>query len=89
MRKTALRRVSKKRAKEARVYTKLRKEFLLDNPSCEFPECWDWATDIHHSAGRGKNYLNTSTWMGLCRKHHQYVENNKRWSRENGYITYR
>ena len=45
------------------------------------------STEIHHVNGRnGSNYLDTSTWMAVCRESHERIENNKSWARDNGYL---
>lgn len=79
MKRTPLRRVSKKKAKDNRLYTQLRKTFLGLNPYCQAnlpPEtvfCTHYATECHHVFKRGK-YLNvTSTWLALCRNCHQWI----------------
>src|SRR5690348_10723230 len=69
-----IRQYSKKRSKENRKYTALRKQFLSDHPTCEFPGCEREATDVHHERGRGKYFLDQSTWKALCREHHNHVE---------------
>jgi len=68
--------VSTKKQSEDKVYTKLRRDYLLQHPFCQaaLPECSKIATDIHHKAGRGKYYLITTTWIGLCRSCHQWAE---------------
>jgi hypothetical protein len=65
---------SKKRAKVNRRYGKERKEFLKENPVCEYPECNKESTDVHHSRGRGAYFLDVKTWKALCREHHQRIE---------------
>lgn len=73
-RKTPLRRVSKKRKKEARVYAVRRKAFLASHPFCWFDFCPNASRDVHHKKGRlGGNYLNEDTWMAVCRKHHNWI----------------
>lgn len=68
-----MRAVSKKRAREQRIYTKLRAEHLEANPWCVWPlGCGQPATEIHHRRGRvGALYLATEHWSGLCHSHHQ------------------
>jgi hypothetical protein len=44
------------------------------------------ATDIHHVHKRGRNYLNTDTWMAVCREMHQAIHNSPAWARENGLL---
>jgi hypothetical protein len=84
-RKTPLRRVSQKRAKEAKEYMKLRKEFLEKLPICEV--CTKRkATDVHHKDKRGKNYLEVDTWLSVCRKCHTNIHENPSWARANNYL---
>lgn len=32
------------------------------------------ATDIHHKRGRGRYYLDTTTWLAVCRACHMHIE---------------
>ena len=90
MKKTPVRRVSKKRQRELREYAKLRKNYLEENPQCAV--CGERkAQDIHHMgvAGgvkRGSNLNNMDTWLGVCRPCHNHIEMNKTWAREEGYL---
>lgn len=90
MKRTPLRRVSKKRQKDLREYGKLRKEYIAGHPVCEVCGTRK-TTDIHHKgvAGgvkRGSNLNNTDTWIGVCRACHTDIEMNKTWAREKGYL---
>jgi len=78
MRKTPLRRVSKKRSKELAEYRKLKKQYLAEHPYCEVCEAEGWprrrATDIHHVHGRsGGAYLNPDTWLAVSRLAHDRI----------------
>lgn len=45
------------------------------------------ATDIHHCHGRrGKNYLDETTWLAVCREQHQRIHQNPSWAREMGFL---
>ena len=56
-----------KRAKDNKTYTKLRKEYLAENPKCWW--CGFPATDIHHKLGRvGKLLNDVKNWIGLMPK---------------------
>ena len=81
-----LRRVSKKHARELVTYRALRLAYLEEHPVCEMPACHQHATTIHHKKKRGKYLNRVDFFMGLCMIHHQVVENNKAWSRAEGYI---
>jgi len=73
-----LNKVSARKASEDKVYTKLRRDFLLQKPFCEarLPECTVKGTDIHHTYfgnDRSKYYLITSTWKTVCRSCHNQI----------------
>ncbi len=78
--------MSDKRRKESRIYSKLRKEFLENNPYCQFGICHVAATDIHHTMLRGKNYLNVESFMALCREHHSFIHAHPNKAREMGLL---
>ena len=67
--------ISRKRAREARLYTLLRKEFLAARPLCESPwPCGNRATEVHHAAGRrGERLCQVENFRALCRSCHQRV----------------
>ncbi len=83
---------SKKRASQDRVYSKLRKDYLQNNPTCQINVlnvCTTQSTDIHHSyagANRSKYYLITPTWFSCCRACHDHVHANPQWARDKGYL---
>jgi len=67
---------SPKRVKLDGEYSKLRVAFLYSNSICQanLPGCGVHATDVHHSKGRGKYYLDVNTWKALCRSCHSWLE---------------
>jgi hypothetical protein len=70
-------RFSKKREKENRKYSTLRKRFLEEGDECEakLPGCTFFATELHHPAGRvGKNLLEVKKCKKVCRNCHQRIE---------------
>jgi hypothetical protein len=74
-----IRKVSRKRQRENKKYSTLRKQFLSDNPECvaELEGCTGVATEVHHSVGRvGENLLNVGTWKSVCRNCHRTIEDN-------------
>lgn len=84
-RKTPLKRVSKRRSKEMKEYSILRKEFLTNLPMCEV--CMKAnATDVHHKAGRGKHYLDVESWLSTCRTCHDKIHKEPAWAREKGFL---
>lgn len=86
-RRIPIRKYSKKRSKDNRSYSALRKEFLSEHPECEarLKMCRGEATDIHHMAGRvGDNLLDTDTWLAVCRPCHLWIEAHPEQSKELG-----
>lgn len=85
MKRTPLRKVSKKRAKEMKTYSALRKHFLSDHPTCAvFP--YRRSKDVHHMAKRGINYLNTKTWLAVSREGHEFIHKNPSKARAEGWL---
>jgi hypothetical protein len=82
---------SAKRAKDDRVYLKLRSEYLTNNPYCQarLSNCTYTATEIHHKhsgTDRNKYYLITPTWMGVCRNCHNEIHDNPKRAKELGFL---
>ncbi len=91
MKRTALRKMSRSKAREHRKYI-LAKARALPGKVCEFPgsTCTNQADDIHHSNRRSGKMLNDQKfWWFLCRAHHRWVEDNKKEARKMGLITYK
>lgn len=86
-RKKRLSPVGRLRRLEQQLYQQKRRKFLLEHPVCEFPGCFDRSFDIHHMQGRaGRNYLNTSTWMAVDRKHHNWIHRHPNQARALGLL---
>lgn len=73
--------VSDKRKPLDQLYSKLRKQFLdqPENSTCKakLHVCTHHTGQdltIHHMRGRGKYYLDTTTWVSLCLSCHRWVE---------------
>lgn len=82
---------SPKRAVLDQLYSVSRQQFLSRNPFCSarLEGCTTHATDIHHKAGRSKNYLDVLTWLAVCRSCHQWIELNPAKAKELGFSTSR
>ncbi len=99
MRKTPLRKVSKKKATEQAIYRQLKNEALSSQPLCEFPTlysngyepgCVNRATQVHHAKGQQGALLNDKRyWWLLCMEHHRWVEDHKNEARKMGLILYK
>ena len=85
-RKTPLRKVSSKAAKDMRRYSLRRKRFLELNPICQWALCFNKSTDVHHVKGRGKNLLAEESWKALCRRCHDWLHRNGRLARKLGWL---
>ena len=86
MKRSPLRRVSKKRAVQNRTYTKIREEFLADNPKCGVCEIKK-STQIHHRRGRFGDRLNdTAYFMAICFDCHNKIHLNPSWAYAKDYL---
>lgn len=76
-----MKRMSSKRRMERLIYNRLATEHLAETPYCQC--CWLlWpdqviaahaARECHHSKGRGKFYLDKTTFRSACVKAHHYI----------------
>jgi hypothetical protein len=71
--------ISKKLAREQRKYSGpggTREQHLSEHPICQLKlqVCTGKATQIHHSARRGKNLNNKETFLSACAECHDFVE---------------
>jgi hypothetical protein len=71
-----MRPVSLQRARELRLYKRLRVKFLDGHPWCEFPGgCNRPTAVVHHRRGRDGARLNdVSWWAASCIEHNDYAE---------------
>lgn len=86
LRRTPIRRISKKKARQLAEYARKRAEFMAKRPTCE--KCHTRAsTECHHKAGRtGSNYLDVSTWAALCGRCHRDIHNRPGQARAAGWL---
>lgn len=88
--RSRIRKRSLRHAEKDRLYNKLCRRFKQVHPRCQFfsgaMKCTDPTKDVHHTCGRGPYLNDTSTWMAVCRHHHQYIHDNPRWSSEMTFI---
>lgn len=86
-RRTPLPKVSAKREKLNRVYSKKRKQFFKEGDMCEagLPGCTIEATDLHHPAGRmGNRLIEVERCKKVCRSCHRKLEEDPRLAKELG-----
>ena len=68
--------VSDKKLIELKEYRKKRDAFMKGK-LCEFPDCKEKATDLHHAKGRTGSLLTDERhFKALCRSHHRWIEEN-------------
>lgn len=84
--RTPLAKESDKRKSEKVEYAEKRKAYLAVHPFCQFKGCMKLASEIHHRAKRGSNYLDASTFMAICRNHHRFLHDNPNEAREMGLL---
>lgn len=83
---TPLRRVSTRRARELRLYSKKRREFLARFKWCQM--CDDVPpSDVHHRCGRvGAKLNDESQWFALCRRCHDLIHSRPSEARAKGWL---
>lgn len=87
MKRTPLRKVSKKRQALLVTYRRLKKDYITENNVCEC--CADsLACDIHHKlpVGRGGKLCDTTIFMAVCRQCHDWIHTNPKEAKEKGYL---
>lgn len=80
--------VSRKRAAQQRVYSKLRAAFLAEHPRCQWPGGCAWpATTVQHLRGRSGERLNDTTWWAAsCWPHNAWAEEHTGAALEMGWL---
>lgn len=85
MKRKHIRRVSKKRAKDLREYSKLSNQYLSEHPACEI--CGVHGDlQLHHKKGRGIYLCATEYFMAVCFWCHKKVENERAWAMKQRYL---
>lgn len=76
----------KKKKQKKKEYSQAREVYLRANPICKMCET-EFATEVHHSAGRIQDLLlDERYWFPLCLECHRYVHDHPKWAYENGYM---
>lgn len=81
-------RLSKKRAKQNRLYLKLRKKFLEENYLCQagLEGCRTVSSTIHHQKGRiGGELTNVENFLACCMSCHDIIHNEPKLALKNGF----
>lgn len=79
-----IRRVSKKRAQELRIYQYLYKAYLELNAKCEV--CGDPSEAVHHKRGRGIHLNKIEFFLSCCNLCHDRIHRSPAWARSQGFL---
>lgn len=91
LKRSPLRRVSKRRAAQLKAYFGERKLFLAERPFCQVCHSRNrnsaLATDIHHMNKRNNaRLLVIDDWLAVCRCCHDYIHAHPAWARSMGFL---
>jgi hypothetical protein len=96
LKRSPIRKVSKKHAKELRTYSTKRKAFLETHPHCAAgpvvasvkgaPECQGLSNQIHHMERRGPKLNDETTWLAVCPVCHHWIETHANLARDLGLL---
>jgi hypothetical protein len=66
---------SDKKIEDDKVYSKLRKEYLIENPICQIRLqcCTFTATEIHHTESRGIRINKVESFLSSCPECHRFL----------------
>ena len=85
LRKTPLRRISKKRAAQRRVYNTRGRAYLRSHPVCEVCKK-EPSSQIHHRARcHGRLLTQEENFMAVCITCHRHITDHGQWAKELGY----
>lgn len=83
-----IKRNTKKRAAQNRLYLKLRAKFLAENELCKvgYNGCSIAASEIHHKIGRiGSRLTDVENFLPVCRNCHEAIEWDPQMAISNGF----
>lgn len=80
-----IKKLSKKRQAENKIYLTIREKFLQENPQCAvYPS--EKATQVHHKKGRiGKLLTDVRYFLPVSDRAHREIELNPEWAKKMGY----
>lgn len=80
--------ISKKQKEKLAEYNARVKVWKVENPKCK-ANCNEYCTketdDNHHQRGRGKYFMDESTWLPCCRSCHNFIEQHPKEAYEKGW----
>lgn len=92
-RRTWIARLSEKKRAQMLAYLPARDAFLQLRRHCEARVSKGCvcnprrSREVHHRSGRhGKNMMDETTWLAVCRKCHNYIHANPKESRAKGFL---
>lgn len=80
--------VSGKREALNLEYARLNSDFKRDHPTCEArvnQYCTFYSTEVHHKKGRNEYFLDTTTWLSVCRTCHIFITDHPKEAIERGW----
>ena len=84
--KVKIKSVSDKRLLALKEYRVVRDAYMRDHKICEFPDCNECSTDLHHKKPRAYHLCDVSIFMAVCRNHHTWIHDHDAESREMGLL---
>lgn len=84
MKRSPMRRVSRRKQGSYMEYIKLRLKYLTEHPKCECCGIRQ-ATELHHKRGRGIYLCEVKWFMATCSTCHHSIETNREWAMNRGY----
>jgi hypothetical protein len=99
LRRSWIKRVGKRHEVDRQIYLIQKERFLKEHPICEANVDHELpfgkirvrlarSEDVHHVKGRGKYYLDESTWMAVCRKCHDWIHSHANSARAMGLLQF-
>jgi hypothetical protein len=91
MKRSPLKKMSKKKAQQDRAFRILKPIYIRSHPYCEmFDDCFNETVDIHHMKGQAGELMCDEEWFkATCRPCHDWVETHKNKARAMGLILYK
>lgn len=89
MKRSPLRRISKKRQEELKLYSAIKKRLLKEcGYVCGVCKKEKKSLDIHHikNVGSGGGFLDEDNMLVTCRSCHNRIHREPIWAREKGYL---
>jgi hypothetical protein len=89
-RRTPIRQVSRKRARQNRERRAMARRLYPDRPPCAVPWCPRWADDLHEplTRARGGSITDEQNTRAVCRQHNDELTLEPAWGYELGFLVH-